>query len=85
MTEILSNTIGTELPTENFLSAEEKKKNAAELYRICQDEVIKRLQDDPKNIWRIPYIEEALKNHKYEGSSMDFLAHETAKLMEKYF
>jgi hypothetical protein len=67
------------------VDAPKPKAGAAELYKICQAEVIKRLAGDPKNKWRVDHIEEALKSGKYEGSSMELLAHETAILMEKYF
>ncbi len=60
-------------------------KNITEIYKLCQDEVIKRLSQDPKESWRVPYIEEALKTHDYSGSSMELLASEVNKLVEKYF
>ena len=63
----------------------EVRQNMAEILKICQAEVIKRLSEDPKNSWRVPYIKEALATKNYEGSSMELLAHEVNKMAEKYF
>jgi hypothetical protein len=72
------------------LTIEQKQKGMAEVYRLCQDEVLRRLADTPDNLgrsqmWKVNAIKEDIKNKKTDTSAMTWLAKEVAAMVEKYF
>lgn len=71
-------------------TAEQKSKNTAELYKACQDEVLRRLANTPDRLgrsqmWKVNAIKEDIANKRTDSSVMDWLAQEVITMMEKYF
>jgi hypothetical protein len=85
MTATLSNETGIEI-----ISAEERRQKQAELFKICQDEVIRRWASgvDEKGrstLWKANAAREDIANQRPDSSIMDALAKEVCAMMEKYF
>ncbi len=83
-------TPGPIVKTPQVAPPETPQAKQAELYRLCQEEVLKRLAETPDRLgrsqmWKVNAIKEDIANKRADSGAMDWLAKEVIAMMEKYF